>query len=377
MERPRRSQTALDFLILLLAFAGFLLNLWLFFRLYSNEAASIAGCGEGDCEAVLNSRWSRVFHVPVSVFGALAYACLIASMTSVFHRANALALGSIGGAAAWFVFVQAMLLGRFCPWCLAAHALAVSLNVLGWIRLGWMEGWWDALKRIAFWGTSGFLTLGLAQVYGPVSSTHRMEDLTKDPPRAIRSVGFDGGNKVFRVEEFPLLGSREAKHVMVEYFDYQCQACGKMAGYLDALVKQYPRDVAVICLPVPMESSCNPDVPPDGVHPGSCRISRIALAVWLAKPEAFSELHASLFGITSPDEAERLVLKHVSKTELVAALADPRVDGWIRSAIGDWKTLSRSTSKLPKLLVRDRRILHGLPSGEVDFIRVMEKELGL
>lgn len=373
MKPARRTQTALDFLILLLAFAGFLLNLWLFFRLYSNEAAAIAGCGGGDCEEVLASRWSRVFHVPVTVFGALAYSGLMASLTAVFQRSNAFFLGLIGGAALWFVFVQAVLLEKFCPWCLAAHGLAASLVLLGWMRLGGIEG----LKRLAFWGSASFLAIGLSQVYGPVSQTHRMEDLTKLPHPAGRMIGFDGGNKVFRVEEFPLLGSASAKHVMVEYFDYQCPACGTMAGYLDALVRRHPQEIAVICLPVPMESTCNPDVPSDGVHPGSCRISRIALAVWLAKPEEFPGLHHELFGIASPAEAERLALQHVSKPELVAGLADPRVDGWIRSAINDWKTLSRSTPKLPKLLVRDRRILHGLPSGEEDFIRVMKLELGL
>lgn len=373
METPRRSRPALDFLILLLAFAGFLLNLWLFLRLYSNEAAAIAGCGGGDCEEVLASRWSRVFHVPVSVFGALAYAGLIASLTPVFQRAHAFFLGMIGGAAVWFVFTQSVLLGKFCPWCLAAHGLAASLVLLGWFRLGGMEGF----RRLGFWGISSFLAIGLLQVYGPVSQTHRMEDLTKSPHPAGRTIGFDGGNKAFRVDDFPLLGSTSAKHVMVEYFDYQCPACGTMAGYLDALVRKHPQDIAVICLPVPMEASCNRDVPADGVHPGSCRISRIALAVWLAKPAEFPVLHHELFGITSPDEAEKLALKHVSPSELTAALVDPRVDERIQSAISDWQTLSRSTPKLPKLLVRDRRILHGLPSGKDDFIRVMERELGL
>jgi hypothetical protein len=37
-----------------------------------------------------------------------------------------------------------------------------------------------------------------------------------------------------------------------------------------------------------------------------------------------------------------------------------------------------STNKaLPKLLITGKRVLHGLPSGKDDFIRVMESELGL
>ena len=41
-----------------------------------------------------------------------------------------------------------------------------------------------------------------------------------------------------------------------------------------------------------------------------------------------------------------------------------------------WMSLLQ-TDKLPKLLIKDSRLVHGLPSGEDDFIRVMEKELGL
>lgn len=181
METERRSNPALDSLILLLAFAGFLFNLWLFFRLYSNGAVAIAGCGGGDCEEVLASRWSRVFHVPVTVFGALAYGGLMASLTPVFHRAQPIFLGAVGGAAAWFVFVQSVMLGKFCPWCLGAHALAALLVLLGWWRLGGMDGGWEASKRLAFWGTAAFLAMGLSQMYGPVSQTHRMEELVEMP----------------------------------------------------------------------------------------------------------------------------------------------------------------------------------------------------
>ena len=43
----------------------------------------------------------------------------------------------------------------------------------------------------------------------------------------------------------------------------------------------------------------------------------------------------------------------------------------------NWVAFSADTRNLPKLLITGKRILHGLPSGEADFIRVMEHELGL
>lgn len=368
MNRGNRLTPALDVLILLIAFAGFLLNLLLFVRRYSDEAAAIAGCGGGDCEAVLASRWSTVFLVPVTVFGLLAYAGMMASVTRVFQRLLPVCIGAVTGAAAWFVFVQLFLLGRLCPWCVAAHGVALAAAFCAWLRLASVHGWRRSLGMLSFWSFAAFLALGLAQIYGPVPATHRVEPLP---------AGASGGRGMHDAAAPPRIGPARARHVMVEYFDYQCAACRTMAGYLDALMARHPDKIAVLCLPVPQESSCNPAAPVTGEHPGSCRTSRIAMAVWLANPARFSGFHHELFGVASAAEAEQHALRHVSKTELAAALADPRVEEWIRHGVRDWQSLSKSSPKLPKLIVRDRRVLHGLPSGEEDFIRVMEKELGL
>ena len=58
-------------------------------------------------------------------------------------------------------------------------------------------------------------------------------------------------------------------------------------------------------------------------------------------------------------------------------MKDPWIDELIQANVADWVSFSGKTKHLPKLLIRDKRILHGLPSGEADFIRVMEQELGL
>ena len=69
-----------------------------------------------------------------------------------------------------------------------------------------------------------------------------------------------------------------------------------------------------------------------------------------------------------------------------AELYDPAQNAWSPAApmyslrashTAAWAGLSSASDKLPKLLIRDKRILHGLPTGEADFIRVMENELGL
>jgi hypothetical protein len=165
---------------------------------------------------------------------------------------------------------------------------------------------------------------------------------------------------------------------MVEYFDYQCPACQTMRGYLSALIAKHPRDVCVIVLPVPLDGGCNRSLDPlDPGHPRSCEYARLALAVWRSHPNEFAGFHDQSLKGASSEEMQCLARNLISNDKFDSALADPWIDELIATDIADWVSFSRDTKKLPKLLITDKRILHGLPSDEADFIRVMEEELGL
>jgi uncharacterized membrane protein len=365
--------TGLVFLILVLA--GIALNLYLLFRRLAD--GGIAGCGGGPCDQVLASRWAVVFGVPVTVFGALVYLGLLLSPAPSFRRLTTPLLGAVLGAACWFVFAQAVLIGEFCPWCIAAHLVGLAVVGVGAKR---------SHGGLASWGYAVFLAIGLAQLYGPVPVSHRIEETPAAPGPPVRTdgegrkVSFDGGRKSFLVEAFPRLGSPDAKHVMVEYFDYQCPSCRIMGGYLSALVEKHPADVCVLLMPVPLDPVCNDAfLPGDVGHPESCEFTRIALAVWREKPDAFPALHRAILSDPALKVPDVLLSarKHVARARLDAAMDDPWIDAIIAANIADWVSFSGKTKQLPKLLVRDKRILHGLPSGEADFIRVMEQELGL
>jgi uncharacterized membrane protein len=380
MNREGESSLPLEFAILASALAGFAINLLLLVRRYSDAAAGIAGCGGGSCEEVLTSRWSALFGLPVTVFGLLVYAGLMVSMTERGERLHKPLLGAVAGGVAWFVFAQAVLLGKFCPWCMAAHGAGIAVLVFSMIRLGSLV----AFRQVGVWGIAAFLCIGLAQVYGPHPSSHRMEDVetaVADAPVQARGEGrvvsFDGGRKSYNVRSMPHLGSANAKHVLVEYFDYQCPACRIMAGYLDALVAKYPSDIAVLLLPMPLETGCNRHVSARNEHPGSCEIARIALAVWRKNPAAFPAFHHALISDPSVDAARRLAAETIPPQDMAAALTEPWIDELLRADIEDWHAFSKTTDKLPKLLVRDKRIVHGLPTSEEDFIRVIAGELGL
>jgi hypothetical protein len=208
-------------------------------------------------------------------------------------------------------------------------------------------------------GFAGLLVLALLKLCGPASPDNHAENAA--PGREAR-------------EDAPLLGNPDARHVLIEYFDYPCGACRTMSGYLGALMHKHPADVAVMLMPVPMDGACNVHA---DTHPGSCEMTAIALAVWRANPEAFPTFHSALLSEPSPTLARELALGLIDEKDLETAATDPWIDTRIRRNIAGWRALSESTGKLPKLVIKQTRILHGLPSGEADFIRVMEQELGL
>jgi uncharacterized membrane protein len=112
-----------------------LLSAWL--ALQSVRSGSVPGCDEGNCAIVLTSKWSKVFGVPVGLFGAAAYAILAilgakpfpASPRGPRLTAAALVL-MIPAAGLWFACLQLFVLHAFCPWCSATHAIATTGAIL-------------------------------------------------------------------------------------------------------------------------------------------------------------------------------------------------------------------------------------------------------
>ena len=368
--------------IFILALGGLALNLLLLF--WKLSGSEIAGCGGGGgCDEVLLSRWSQVFGVPIPVLGVLVYGVLFIALWRQAGVAAAFCYGAISGSAVWMIFVQVMLLDKFCPWCMAAHGVGLLLAGLAWSARPRAKNFYRGLLG----GLGAAAVLALSQSFGWAPASHRIdENIPGSMTEAIHGIGsgrkiaFDDGRKIYDNSALPGLGSMDAKHVLVEYFDYRCAACRTMSDYLSAMILKHPDQVRVLFLPVPLDHGCNPHlVPADEGHPGSCDLARLALAVWRVKPDAFPLIHRAFLSDPPPDPVAALALARmqVPPAELEAALRDPWLDRLLQANMADWISFSTNTRQLPKLLISEKRILHGLPSGEADFIRVMEKELGL
>lgn len=326
----------------------------------------IAGCG-GGCAAVWSSKWAYVFGFSVTIPALAIHATLVIAAWRNWEKNLVFLTGVVAASAIWFLAIQAFVLREFCPWCTVVHGLGLVLGVLGIAGCKRKQAWLPALAGAVCVGL-----LAIIQSLSPAPAGYRVEE---EKPRLA---SFDGGRKTYDVSRFPILGNPAAKHVIVEYFDYRCPACRTMAGYLETLVAEHPADVGVLLLPVPLEHGCNPALPAgDAGHPGSCMLARLSLAVWKTKPAAWPACHRRFLAEPAWDEAAARAFAEQQAGPLRDALRDPWIDEILRSNIADWKALSRRATHLPKLMIRDRRILHGLPSGEQDFLRVMKEELGL
>jgi uncharacterized membrane protein len=367
---------------------AFILNGILLSHALLHPESGIAGCGgEGGCLEVLDSRWSKVWGVPVTLPGMLVCGWVLVSHGMRWRSGLAFSLALLAGGALWFTGVQVFLLGSFCPLCCAAHVAAVITLVSGMIFLRRSGISRQSLRAALLAGGLATIALASAQWWGPVPVSHRIEGAPKQvagerihAQGSGRMIAFAGGNKRFNVTALPRIGRPDASRVMVEYFDYSCDSCRVMHGFLQALSERHPGQIAILCLPVPFEAACNARMTPaDPVHPGACHLARIALAVWRAAPGKFQALHDSFFATIPVNESEAMVRasQFISREQLTEALADPWIDELLRANAEDWAALSGTSRKMPKLWVKDSRILHGLPSGKEDFIQVLKDELGL
>ena len=351
------------FLVACLALAG-----WMLF--HSLGDVPMVGCGAGSaCDNVMGSPWAYVLGgVPVSLPAAVIYLLLIicvlfleggisgsvdvdpvrsdgsakarsgrgaegdCSLDRVLWPLMLILSGCIIGAALWFAYLQAFVLHTFCKYCSLLHLLGVVVAVLIIF----------AARRHSLSHHSGLapesphcragaesadcrggrivvpLVAGLvaAAVFAVVQSFTR--------PEAVYDVGrAESTLPSFGDGEMPAIGPEDSQEELTLLFDFQCIHCRRLHRILPELLEQAGGQYRIRLCPVPLSSACNPYIPASGIDrfAGSCPLTRYALAVWFARPDAYEAFWDYLLG--GPDIAGNDV----------AGVAHPAGEGGNRSTV--------------------------------------------
>jgi len=87
------------------------------------------------------------------------------------------------------------------------------------------------------------------------------------------------------------IGQKDAKVTIIEFFDYNCGFCKKSAGWVEKVIKTYPKDVKIIFKELPILDS-------------RTKTSKIAAKAAIAanKQGKFAEIHFALMNERSISE---------------------------------------------------------------------------
>ena len=365
-----------------------------------------AGCGAGSgCAEVLNSRWSLVLGIPVSAaalsvyLSALLATGFIASrsppaMQRIAWTCLVLLAFVILLAAGWFMLLQYYVVDAICPWCMVEHSIGVLLaGTVFWcmprdksilsesgmpVHLVWGR---RKLLLAAMGAVSGLVGVQIA-----VPSSGREQGAKRlaegesidTGPGTDRRISVLNGELQLTIHDEPLVGSPDARRIVVLMFDYCCPHCRDTHRFLTEAREKFPDQFAVLALPTPLDSDCNSNVTKTETgFEHACDLARLALAVWRADPDRFAQFDGWLFDSSEQRtpaearvEAERLVTSQALSTSETESMIEER----IRRNISAYT--ESAAKRIPVILSPDMKSIVGRPTREQLF-EILRDDLGL
>ena len=203
---------------------------------------------------------------------------------------------------------------------------------------------------LVFPRTTLLITSILQETTTPQSTQTEGKTETTKPERRV--VSFAGGGTKLDVRQWPLAGSPDAKHIFVEMFDYTCPHCRSTYGAIRGAKETLGDDLSIVSLPVPLSNMCNPLITKvNPKHAESCQLSKLAICVWRADAEKFSEFHDWMFeGENCPQYNVALTkaIEIVGKESIEEQLNKPIADEYIKRHIQLYQRVGGG--EVPKLL---------------------------
>jgi uncharacterized membrane protein len=367
--------------------------------------SAVAGCGpDSGCDKVLQSRWSKWFGVPVSLFAVLTYGALFAltfrlnrKITPLVQRGTwkfllplaALVIASV----LWFAALQLFVLKQVCPYCMTVHGAGlIAAALLLWaapLRNAPQKPW-QAEKQVFvpphLAARACTLALLAFAIFAAGQLLYRPKTFSETAVGAAtqkaRMFSVYDGKFQFDLSQVPLIGAPEASNAIVSLFDYTCHHCRIMHWHLLEAHRNLSNQLAIVSLPMPLDNQCNYTVrQTPRPHTNACEFAKLGLAVWRANRNVHHVFDDWIFTPEHPPElpqARQFAAQLVGSNQLAQALQDPWIPQQLMQGVNLYATNFSyiPTGDMPQLLIGGR-LTKGTFANVVELYRILNAQLGL
>lgn len=294
-----------------------------------------------DCGSVIRSEYSTIAGIPVAFLGSGFYAAasfggLMALLKPGEYEGGGKLL-TLGGiiAVLFSVFLAwaSVQLGKWCLFCISMYGVNALLLASGllWSRSA-KPGESDRASN-AMVG-SGLLVFVLTMVFYSQSSTSTPAVETGASGDALAALFEAPAGKMTLDGTEPIYGNPSAPYTVVEFADFECPYCGKVAPELKKLVDNNS-DIRLLFKHYPLSPLCNESVQREGMHPHACGAAQASECARLQ--ERFWELTSLMFknqSYLSPEDLKFLT-QQVGMDEAAydACMANPMTETAVLSDI--------------------------------------------
>ncbi len=401
-------------------------------------SGQVPGCGQDSgCDKVLSSPWAYWLGIPVSLLGLGLYGAFFFSTFSLkigqqqkaTRSLNSLTLFSFAtlAAAAWFVGVQAVEIGAFCPYCCTAHGLASLAAVIFLsqasdigsrlaVRLNFGAGIGVALGLVVVIAAGQIflpkkpeapliVDLGQAQTNAliaeakpapkptpppatavePKPTAPAVAAVTPEAPSTPKAEPFLVPRSTLSLDatRLPLLGPANAPHRIGCLFDYTCHHCRNLHGFIRTAIDQFDGQLSCLMIPMPLDANCNAQF--KRTHPNhvdACKYAKICLAVQQIAPAKYDAFDRWLFTNHNTTKPLAKVREHaaslVGAAALNKAVASATVQQQLQQNIRAYELNSKNGKKslMPQTIIKDK-VIFGPPPSDAELQSILKKILGL
>ncbi|TWT36942.1 Vitamin K epoxide reductase family protein [Posidoniimonas corsicana] len=210
-------------------------------------------------------------------------------------------------------------------------------------------------------------------------------ELSASPEAASGGAGdrefrFVGLSEPVDLDQMPVLGSRDAKHVMVEVVDYTCKHCRALHPYVKQALEDHDGQVAVVVHNLPLNPACNPNFPagkePSEAARHACDYARLAISVWRLAPDKFPAYHDWLM---EGDKPPRITKARVRAADLVGddVLLSSKLRDEVANRINDQCTSLKSLKGGLPVMLFEYSAVQGVPKDPDAFDDLLRSKFGL